>query len=112
MNEFTYGFINEQNILIGFAVIEENDQETLERIKIEYGASLAYKMDLEKEPTVLNNTYWNGSRFVPLQPYLSWIFNENTNMWESPVAEPEFDPENPVFYRWNEEILNWEEISG
>jgi len=49
--------------------------------------------------------------FIEPKPYRSWILNENTCTWESPVAYPVFNPENPKYYAWNEEILNWEEIS-
>jgi hypothetical protein len=42
--------------------------------------------------------------FVPPQPYSSWILNEETCIWESPVSRPE-DLDN--IYLWDEEILNW-----
>jgi len=49
--------------------------------------------------------------FIPPQPYPSWILDEEECKWNSPVQQPVFDPENPIFYIWNEELLNWEEIS-
>jgi len=48
--------------------------------------------------------------FIGQQPYPSWILNLNNYQWEAPVSYPAFDEENPKFYTWNEEILNWEEI--
>ena len=48
--------------------------------------------------------------FIDLQPYPSWTLNLDNYQWEAPVAHPVFDEENPKYYRWNEEILNWEEI--
>lgn len=44
--------------------------------------------------------------FIPPQPFNSWILNEDTCLWDSPVAYPE----DGKFYKWNEEILNWEEV--
>jgi hypothetical protein len=50
--------------------------------------------------------------FIPPKPFESWILNEETCNWDSPVPLPEFDSENPIYYVWNEEIVNWQEISS
>jgi hypothetical protein len=42
--------------------------------------------------------------FIPPKPYPSWILNEDTCLWESPIPYPN-DGNN---YIWNEEIGNWE----
>ena len=44
--------------------------------------------------------------FIPPQPFNSWILNEDTCLWDSPVAYPE----DGKLYKWNEETLNWEEV--
>jgi hypothetical protein len=44
--------------------------------------------------------------FIPPQPFNSWTLNEDTCLWDSPVAYPE----DGKLYKWNEEILNWEEV--
>ena len=44
--------------------------------------------------------------FIPPQPFNSWTLNENTCLWDSPVAYPT----DGKLYKWNEEILNWEEV--
>ena len=44
--------------------------------------------------------------FIPPQPFSSWTLNEDTCLWDSPVAYPE----DGKLYKWNEEILNWEEV--
>jgi hypothetical protein len=46
--------------------------------------------------------------FIPQKPYNSWILNEQTCLWDAPVARPD---DNNI-YTWNEEILNWELING
>jgi hypothetical protein len=48
--------------------------------------------------------------FIPPKQFESWILNEETCLWEAPVPYPAFDDENPRYYEWNEDILNWEEI--
>ena len=48
--------------------------------------------------------------FIPSKPFNSWILNEDTCLWEAPVARPELTQEqinNKNYYTWNEEILNW-----
>jgi hypothetical protein len=42
--------------------------------------------------------------FVPPKPYESWILNEETALWESPVSYPD-DGES---YIWNEETNSWQ----
>jgi len=49
--------------------------------------------------------------FIPPKPFNSWILNEDTCLWEAPVAMPELTQEqidNKNYYTWNEQILNWE----
>jgi hypothetical protein len=50
----------------------------------------------------------NRDAFIAPKPFNSWILNEQTCLWEAPVARP--DDNNR--YKWNEEILNWELING
>jgi hypothetical protein len=46
--------------------------------------------------------------FIPKKPYNSWILNEDTCNWESPVAMPTTELEENQYYSWNESIINWE----
>jgi hypothetical protein len=41
--------------------------------------------------------------FINKKPFNSWILNENTCVWESPIPCPD---ENNL-YIWNEETLSW-----
>jgi hypothetical protein len=45
--------------------------------------------------------------FIPPQPFQSWILNENTYTWDSPVPYPN-DGEK---YEWNEENKEWRNIN-
>ena len=41
--------------------------------------------------------------FIPPQPFASWLLNEDTCLWEAPVAMPtEGGP-----FTWNEETQSW-----
>jgi len=45
--------------------------------------------------------------FIPPQPYPSWILNEETCLWSSPVPYPT----DGQVYIWNEENTVWEQIT-
>ncbi len=45
--------------------------------------------------------------FIPPKPYASWLLNEDTCVWESPVPCP--NDEN--YYLWDENTLSWVEIT-
>jgi hypothetical protein len=47
--------------------------------------------------------------FISPKPYNSWILDETTCIWNSPVAMPE-DASPTKRYDWNEENLNWEVV--
>jgi hypothetical protein len=46
--------------------------------------------------------------FISKKPYQSWVLNENTCLWEAPVAMPTTELEENQYYSWNESIINWE----
>ena len=52
--------------------------------------------------------------FIPPKPYPSWILNEQSCLWESPVAYPAdgnlATPPGDKHYAWNEEQTNWIEL--
>ena len=44
--------------------------------------------------------------FYEPQPYNSWTLNEDTCLWEAPVAYPDDDK----MYDWDEETTSWVEV--
>ena len=44
--------------------------------------------------------------FIPPKPFASWTLDEETCIWEAPVAQPE--EVGP--YNWNEDTQAWDEI--
>jgi len=46
--------------------------------------------------------------FIPPQPFASWVLNEDTCLWDAPVAYPD----DGAFYRWDEETLAWVETNA
>ena len=53
---------------------------------------------------------YDGTRdaFIAPQSYPSWVLNEDTCRWESPVPYPDSDGDER--YMWDEETTNWIEI--
>lgn len=49
----------------------------------------------------------NKDAFIPPQPFVSWVLNETTCLWEAPVVYPE----DGKLYIWNETITNWTEVT-
>ena len=41
--------------------------------------------------------------FIPPKPFASWLLNEDSCLWEAPVAHPN----DGGFYSWNEEDQEW-----
>lgn len=46
--------------------------------------------------------------FIPPKPYPSWILNETTCNWESPVVMPN----DGKMYSWDESQQQWEEVTN
>ena len=44
--------------------------------------------------------------FIPPKPFASWVLNEDTCLWDSPVAMPT----DGKIYSWDESQLNWVEV--
>jgi len=45
--------------------------------------------------------------FIPSKPFDSWTLNENSCLWEAPVAMPD----DGQTYTWNEETISWDLIT-
>ena len=44
--------------------------------------------------------------FIPPKPFDSWVLNESTWLWDSPVPYPS----DGKMYTWNEETTSWDEV--
>ena len=45
--------------------------------------------------------------FYSPKPFNSWILNEDTCLWNAPVAKPSTELEYNQYYSWNESTLTW-----
>lgn len=48
--------------------------------------------------------------FIPVKPYPSWVLNEETCLWDCPVAYPS-DASEDKRYAWNENTTSWVEVT-
>ena len=69
----------------------------------------SYNNNFRKNHAGIGYTYdEDRDAFIPKKPYNSWILNEDTCLWEAPVAKPATTLEDNQYYSWNESIINWE----
>ena len=47
------------------------------------------------------------NKFKSPQPFESWTLNEETLLWEAPVAKPVQEG----YYRWDEDTQDWVQVS-
>lgn len=48
----------------------------------------------------------NRDAFIPPKPFESWVLNEQSCLWEPPIAKPEGE------FVWDESVVNWIEVQG
>jgi len=61
---------------------------------------------LRKNYAIIGGTYdLDRDAFIPPKPFDSWLLDEPTCTWETPVPQPEVDPDK---YNWNEETQAWD----
>jgi hypothetical protein len=46
--------------------------------------------------------------FIPPKPFASWVLNEDTCLWDAPVAMPT----DGKMYQWNEDTQAWVEVEA
>jgi hypothetical protein len=69
----------------------------------------SYNNNFRKNHAGIGMTYdEDRDAFIPKKPYQSWILNEDTCLWNAPVAMPTTELEDNQYYSWNESIINWE----
>ena len=94
--------------------VVSNDIATTEQAGVDFLNNLYNTRDVWKQTSYNNNIRKNYAgigfkydqtrdAFIAPKPYPSWILNETTCNWESPVVKPD-DGQN---YVWNEENQQW-----
>ena len=102
-----------------------NDIATTEQEGVDFLNNLYNTRDVWKQTSYNNNIRKNFAgvgysydqardAFIAPKPFASWILNEDTCLWEAPIAYPDDGKD----YKWNEtnyqadNTTGWEEIVG
>ena len=111
------GNIVEQVISINNAVITDTNGVEQEQLGVDFINKLYNTRDVWKQTSYNNNIrknyagigyHYDQARdaFIPKKPYNSWILNETTCLWESPIPHPQDNNR----YNWNEQTKSWDLI--
>jgi hypothetical protein len=71
------------------------DNSDWKEVSINTRAGIGYSYDQQRDA------------FIPPQPYPSWLLNEDTCLWESPIPHPN----DGKLYIWNEDTKTWDLIN-
>lgn len=73
-----------------------------------YGGQHPEGRPLRKNYASIGYTYDSvKDAFIPPKPFASWLLNEDTCLWYAPAPKPA--DEKP--YYWDEDTLNWIEVT-
>ena len=108
------GNIIEQIVVVHNSVITDNNGNEVEQLGVDFINNLYGTNDIWKQTSYNGNFRKNFAgigytydetrdAFIPPKPYNSWVLNETTCLWNSPIAYPN----DGQFYKWNEQTLNW-----
>jgi hypothetical protein len=107
-----YAFLDENNIVTEVIVgIDETELIEGKDPEVWYGEfrnqtckRTSYNGNIRKNYAGIGFTYNEDlDAFVPPKPFESWVLNEETALWNAPVAYPEGEGN----YIWNEENTEW-----
>jgi hypothetical protein len=112
-----YAFLDENNIVTE-VITGRDETEVVDGIsdwEEYYGnrrgvkcVRTSYNGNIRKNYAGIGYTYDEGrDAFIPPKSFESWNLNEDTCLWEAPVAYPEDDK----MYTWDEDTTSWVEVT-
>jgi hypothetical protein len=111
-----YAFLDENNIVTEVIVgIDETELIEGKNPETWYGefrgqqcVRTSYNRSIRKHFAGIGYTYDEAlDAFVPPKPFESWTLDEETCVWQPPVAMPD----DGKIYNWNESTLTWIEVT-
>jgi hypothetical protein len=100
--------IDENNTVLRVLVGNNSEPDEGEAFMNSLGGTwvkTSYNGNIRKNYAGIGYTYDAGrDAFIAPKPYESWVLNEETCQWESPVPYPT----DGVMYQWNEELADWQ----
>ena len=102
--------IDENNIVVRVLVGNNSEPDEGEAFMNSLGGTwvkTSYNGNIRKNFAGIGYEYRSDiDAFVAPKPFASWILNEETARWESPVPYPT----DGIMYQWNEELTDWKAI--
>ena len=113
-----YAKIDKNNIVIKVLVIDEETVNSAHFgdpsswIKTSYNTNHGEHQlggtPLRKNYAAVGYTYdLSRDAVIPPQPYPSWILDEDTCLWDAPVAYPTGHDASEPGYKWDEDNITW-----
>jgi len=93
--------------------IATNEQAGVDFLNTLYGSrdvwkQTSYNGTIRKNFAGIGYSYdQTRDAFIPPKPFNSWVLDEDTCLWEAPVAYPD----DGQIYRWNETDQQWDLIT-
>ena len=109
------GNIVEQVIVVHNSVITDENGIEQEKLGVDFINKLYNTRDVWKQTSYNGNFRKNYAgigfqydqqrdAFIPPKPFNSWILDENTCRWNSPIPYPNDEKK----YKWNEQNQSWD----
>jgi hypothetical protein len=115
--------IDQNNTVLRVIVVDNKDTSTSDGTEIE-SIGVAFCKSLLGNDTNWKQTSYNGKfrknyagigftydsvrdAFIPPKSFASWLLNENTCQWESPIPFPN----DGKYYVWDETTTSWVEVT-
>lgn len=107
-----YAIINSDNIVENVIAFEEKPEDItpfLDAQKVVFNNDTLTAVEITPEHTVYGiGQVFNGERFMPAQPYPSWIWDEAKYFWVAPKLHPEMLYGNHgAIWQWDEDAQEW-----
>ena len=104
--------IDENNTVLRVLVGNNSEPDEGEAFMNSLGGTwvkTSYNGNIRKNFAGIGYTYDSGrDAFIAPKSYESWVLNEETCQWESPVPYPT----DGVMYQWNEELADWQAVTN
>ncbi len=111
-------FVKLKNNIVEKIEVVSNDIATNEQVGVDFLNTLYGTRDVWKQTSYNGNIRKNFAgigysydqtrdAFIPPKPFNSWTLDEDTCLWEAPVAKPD----DEQIYQWNETDQQWEVLA-
>lgn len=113
--------LDDNNIVISVHVIDNSiiniDGNEIEELGINFLTNLhghskwkqtSYSNSFRKNYASIGYSYdEERDAFIAPKIYNSWILNENTCQWESPVPYPRGESDDSIAWAWDDNLISW-----